>query len=74
MSSSIIAVVFDCDDTLCSDTTSLLLEGFGINPKDFWGEINDLNRNTRDWHSPWHKSPALRAAPFAKGGVFRSPL
>jgi phosphoglycolate phosphatase-like HAD superfamily hydrolase len=50
MPSSIIAVVFDCDDTLCLDTTSALLQIFGINPKDFWEEINEMVKG--GWDPP----------------------
>jgi hypothetical protein len=31
-----IAVVFDFDDTLVPDSTTLLLEKYGINPTIFW--------------------------------------
>lgn len=34
----------------------------------------DLNRTTRHWHSPHHNPPALRAAPFMKGGGLYPPL
>ena len=34
---SVIAVVFDFDDTLVPDTASLLLEAHGIDPTEFWG-------------------------------------
>ncbi|MBI3466455.1 MAG: hypothetical protein HY000_25865 [Planctomycetes bacterium] len=33
---NIIAVIFDFDDTLTDDSTTGLLESYGIDPKDFW--------------------------------------
>lgn len=34
-----IAVIFDCDDTLCGDTITYLLKNYGINVKSFWEEV-----------------------------------
>lgn len=31
--------------------------------------LHRLNRTTRDWHSADKNPPALRAAPFLKGGI-----
>ncbi len=33
-----IAIIFDFDDTLLPDSTTLLLEKFGIDPREFWGK------------------------------------
>jgi phosphoglycolate phosphatase-like HAD superfamily hydrolase len=38
---NIIAVIFDCDDTLCEDTITYLLTSCGINAKSFWDEVAD---------------------------------
>jgi hypothetical protein len=37
-----IAIIMDCDGTLCGDTTEFLLENLGIEPKKFWGECKQL--------------------------------
>lgn len=34
---NIVAVIFDFDDTLTDDSTTKLLERYGIDPQDFWG-------------------------------------
>ena len=36
---NVIAVMFDCDDTLCPDTITFLLQRYGIDPKPFWEEV-----------------------------------
>lgn len=36
---SVIAIVMDCDDTLCDDSTNFLLSRLGINEKKFWAKI-----------------------------------
>jgi len=36
---NVIAVIFDCDDTLCLDTITFLLQSYGIDPKLFWREV-----------------------------------
>ena len=33
---AVMAVIFDFDDTLLPDSTSALLDEYGIDPKDFW--------------------------------------
>ena len=33
---NIVAVIFDFDDTLTEDSTTKLLERYGIDPQDFW--------------------------------------
>jgi len=40
MSEPIIAIIFDCDDTLCPDTISFVLKQFDIDPAQFWGEVD----------------------------------
>jgi phosphoserine phosphatase len=35
---NIIAIVFDFDDTLTDDSTTALIEHFGIDPTEFWGK------------------------------------
>ena len=37
---SVIAIIFDCDDTLCEDTITYLLKSYGINAKSFWQEVS----------------------------------
>lgn len=40
---NIIAVIFDFDDTLTDDSTTLLLHQFGLDPADFWqNRVNQL--------------------------------
>lgn len=36
---NIIAVIFDCDDTLCSDTITYLLNHYELDPQCFWEEV-----------------------------------
>ena len=38
---NIIAIIFDCDDTLCEDTITYLIRSYGINAKSFWKEVGD---------------------------------
>jgi hypothetical protein len=38
-SQNIIAVIFDCDDTLCPDTITFLLQSYDIDAKLFWREV-----------------------------------
>lgn len=44
------ALVFDFDDTLVPDSTSLFLEAHGIDPTDFW--TNQVRRLTDDGYDP----------------------
>lgn len=39
---AIVAVVFDFDETLIGDSTTLLLAKHGIKPKTFWGQVKKL--------------------------------
>lgn len=48
--SDTIAVVFDFDDTLVPDSTTMLLENHGIDPKKFWK--TDLERLVKDGYDP----------------------
>lgn len=36
---NVIAIIFDCDDTLCSDTTSYLFRNYGIDASQFWDQV-----------------------------------
>ena len=48
---NIVAVIFDFDDTLTDDSTTKLLERYGIDPQDFWG--NRMKQLTdAGWDSP----------------------
>lgn len=47
---NIIALIFDCDDTLCEDTTSFLLENLGIDVDKFWRSVNLMVR--KGWDPP----------------------
>ena len=50
-SQNIIAVIMDCDDTLCDDTTDFVLERLGISPyKDFWPRVTP--KIERGWDPP----------------------
>jgi hypothetical protein len=49
--STVLAVVFDCDDTLAPDTTVQLLKAKGVDPTQFWAsDIAQLVR--QDWDPP----------------------
>lgn len=39
---NVIAILFDCDGTLCPDTTDFLLHKMGIDVKEFWKEITTM--------------------------------
>jgi len=45
-----IAVLFDCDGTLCDDSTTFVLKKFGVDVYRFWESINDLVRE--GWDPP----------------------
>lgn len=45
---NIIALIFDCDDTLCEDTTTLLLKKCGIDVDRFWRGVNRMVRQGWD--------------------------
>ncbi len=38
---NVIAVIFDCDDTLCGDTITYLLTSYSLDAKSFWKEVDD---------------------------------
>lgn len=42
MTQNVIAIICDCDGTLCPDTTDLLVSELGLRPKQFWHEVSDL--------------------------------
>ena len=42
MTQDVIAIICDCDGTLCPDTTNLLVAELGIDPRKFWEEVNSL--------------------------------
>src|SRR3989442_1321773 len=42
MVQTIIAIVFDCDGTLCPDTTDMLLEITGLKKKKFWNAVSGM--------------------------------
>lgn len=46
-----VALVFDCDETLCADTTDFLLMELGQDPIEFWQEVSRLVR-TSHWDPP----------------------
>ncbi len=52
MESSKLAVIFDFDDTLVPDSTTLLLEKYGINPQDFWS--TDVKALIKLGYNPTH--------------------
>jgi hypothetical protein len=47
---NVIALIFDCDDTLCEDTTTFLLEQLNIDSKAFWRSVNLMVR--KGWDPP----------------------
>lgn len=47
---NIIALIFDCDDTLCPDTISLLLKQYRVPHKNFWEGVTELVRE--GWDPP----------------------
>jgi hypothetical protein len=40
MAELIIAIIFDCDDTLCPDTISFVLNKYSVDPTQFWKEVD----------------------------------
>lgn len=50
--SATLAVVFDFDDTLTPDTTTMLLEKYGIDPQKFW--LRDVKRLVYSGYEPAH--------------------
>jgi len=47
---NIIGMIFDCDDTLCEDSTTFLLKELDINVDTFWRSVNLMVR--RGWDPP----------------------
>lgn len=47
---NVIAVIFDFDDTLADDSTTQLLQAYGIDPVDFWQ--NQMKRRVEDGWDP----------------------
>ncbi len=45
---NVIAVIFDCDDTLCGDAITYLLTSYGIDAISFWNEVTTEVRNGTD--------------------------
>jgi len=45
-----IAILFDCDDTLAEDTTTLVVEELGFHPKEFWRDISRMV--SQGWDPP----------------------
>ena len=41
MAQDVIAIICDCDGTLCPDTTNQLVSGLGINTEEFWNRDVD---------------------------------
>ena len=50
MAQDIIAIICDCDGTLCPDTTNLLVEKLKLNSTEFWKEHNE--RVANGWDPP----------------------
>jgi len=50
MAEPIIAIIFDCDGTLAPDTISYMLEAYGIDPTEFWEEIETFVK--KGWDPP----------------------
>jgi hypothetical protein len=51
MPEPVIAIIFDCDDTLCPDTTTRLVEHYGLDASEFWREVNRRVQGD-DWDPP----------------------
>jgi hypothetical protein len=47
---NIVGIVFDCDDTLCEDSTTFLLKKLDINADKFWRGVNLMVR--KGWDPP----------------------
>ncbi len=47
--SDVIALVFDFDDTLASDSTSGFLESIGVDTASFWKDEVDPLLSQQDW-------------------------
>jgi len=64
-SQNTIAIVFDCDDTLCPDTITFLLQSYGIAPKSFWEEV--ANEVDAGWDPPL--AYMYKIIDFVKSGI-----
>ena len=42
MAKNVIAIICDCDGTLCPDTTRKLVSDLGLDQKEFWNEVSGL--------------------------------
>jgi hypothetical protein len=40
-----IALVFDCDGTIAEDSTERLLRSLGVDPKKFWANVGEMEKN-----------------------------
>ena len=64
-----IAIICDCDDTLCPDTTDKLVRDLGIDSSDFWkNQVDPMVRN--GWDPPLaylNKLLEVTGGPSAKG-------
>ena len=49
-SQNVIAIVLDCDDTLCDDSTTFLLNHEGLDPRAFWSQVNTMVKE--GWDPP----------------------
>src|SRR5947207_1331672 len=47
---NVIAFIFDCDGTLCPDTTNLLLDEVNISKKKFWNAVSRMV--SQGWDPP----------------------
>ena len=75
MPDSVIALLCDCDGTLCPDTTNLLVEELGLNPEEFWQR--DVAGLVEDgWDPPLaYLSMLMRKSESSPGGrLTRSKL
>lgn len=50
MPQNIIGMIFDCDDTLCKDSTTFLLKELDIDVDKFWRRVNSMVR--KGWDPP----------------------
>ena len=50
MAQDVIAIICDCDGTLCPDTSNYLVEKLGLKSKSFWRAAND--RAKEGWDPP----------------------
>ena len=46
MAQDVIAIICDCDGTLCPDTTNQLVKELGVDPEHFWNR--DVDRLVAD--------------------------